>query len=58
MVVLLLKVQFECGGEADEMAMAEVECLTEAHGGQAVDELSVDEQASFAGDAEYAMQLE
>ena len=33
MVVLLLKVQFECGVEADEMAMAEVECLTEAHGG-------------------------
>ena len=35
-----------------------VKCWTEAHKEQAVDELTVDEQASFVGDAEYAMQLE
>ena len=54
MVVHLLKVQFESVVEADGMAMEEVdvECWTEARREQAVDEQSVDEQASFVEDAE------
>ena len=35
-----------------------VKCWTEAHKEQAVDELTVDEQASFVGDAECAIELE
>ena len=60
MVVHLLKVQFESVVEADGMVLEEVdvERLTEAQMEQAVDELPVGEQASFVGDAEYAMQLE
>ena len=60
MVVHLLKVQFESVVEGDGMAMEEVdvERLTEAQREQAVDELPVDEQASFVGDAQYAKQLE
>ena len=56
MVVHLLKVQFESAVEADGMAMEEVdvECWTEARREQAVDEQSVDEQASFVEDAGYA----
>ena len=60
MVVQLLKVQLERQTVADEMVMEEVDvgCWAKPRREQAVDEQSVDGQASFVEDAERATELE
>ena len=60
MVVQLRKVQLERWMVADEMVMEEgdVDCWAKPRREPAVDEQSMDGQASFVEDAEYATELE